>query len=112
MVPPAKKKTHESEHRVGASLVVVLDVLLSLQHPFESDVHIPLLARGPGIAAGTRVTSLVSNIDIAPTFIDIAGLPANPEQDGSSLLPLLTTAENSPERIAAEATWRTSLMIR
>ena len=68
--------------------------------------------RGPGIKAGTRITSLVSNIDIAPTFLDIAGLPPNSEHDGKSLLPLATTDEDSPERIAFEATWRTQLLIR
>ena len=83
----------------------------SKQHPYESDVHIPFLARGPGIAPGTRINSLGSNIDIAPTFIDIAGLPPNPEHDGKSLMPLLLTAEGTQERLAAEAKWRTSLLI-
>ena len=81
------------------------------QHPFESDIHIPFLARGPGIAPGTRINSLGSNIDIAPTFIDIAGLPPNPEHDGKSLLPLLLTAQDTPERLKAEKSWRTSLLI-
>ena len=83
----------------------------SKQHPFESDIHIPFLARGPGIAPGTRINSLGSNIDIAPTFIDIAGLPPNPEHDGKSLLPLLHTVQGTPERQAVEEGWRTSLLI-
>jgi N-acetylglucosamine-6-sulfatase len=29
----------------------------SKQHPYESDVHIPFFARGPGIAPGTRMTA-------------------------------------------------------
>jgi hypothetical protein len=64
----------------------------SKQHPYETDVHIPFFARGPGIAPGTRVSALGSNVDIGPTFLDIAGLPANPLHDGASLLPLLTAA--------------------
>lgn len=75
----------------------------SKQHPYETDVHIPFFARGPGIAPGTRLTSLGSNIDIAPTFIAIAGLPPNPEHDGKSLLPLLH-AHKDPQ-------WRTSQLI-
>ena len=59
-------------------------------------MHIPFLARGPGIKPGTRVDSLGSNIDIAPTFIDIAGLPPNPEHDGTSLLPLLLSEQGTP----------------
>ena len=61
----------------------------SKQHPYESDVHIPFFARGPGIAAGTRLSALISNIDIGPTFLEIAGLPPNPEHDGKSLLSML-----------------------
>ena len=82
-----------------------------MQHPFESDVHIPFMARGPGIKPGTRMSQIASNIDIGPTFLDIAGVPPNPEHDGKSLLPFLTTDENSPEREAAAEGWRTSQFI-
>lgn len=82
----------------------------SKQHPYESDVHIPFFARGPGIAPGTMLTALGSNIDIAPTFIDIAGLPPNPEHDGKSLLPMLQAKTGSPERLDIDAAWRTSLV--
>lgn len=80
----------------------------SKQHPYESDVHIPFFARGPGISPGTMLSALGSNIDIAPTFIDIAGLPPNPEHDGKSLLPMLLSKDGSDERQAIEADWRTS----
>eukprot|EP00041_Stephanoeca_diplocostata_P016366 m.321999 g.321999 ORF g.321999 m.321999 type:complete len:588 (-) comp20343_c0_seq1:248-2011(-) len=83
----------------------------SKQHPYETDVHIPFFARGPGIKPGTRLTALGSNIDIAPTFIDIAGLPPNPEHDGRSVLPMLHSTQQSSERLAIEATWRTELFI-
>lgn len=83
----------------------------SKQHPMESDVHIPFFARGPGIAPGTRLSALVSNVDIAPTFIDIAGLPPNPEHDGRSLLPMLHTAQGSTQRRTLEGSWRTTQII-
>ncbi len=83
----------------------------SKQHPYETDIHIPFFARGPGIAPGSALTVLGSNIDIGPTFLDIAGLPPNPQHDGVSLLPLLTAAPGSAERAAREAAWRTSLII-
>jgi arylsulfatase A-like enzyme len=35
-------------------------------------VHIPFFARGPGIKPGTRLTALASNIDIAPTMIEVS----------------------------------------
>ena len=70
---------------------------------------VPFFAPGPGIAPGTRLTALGSNIDIAPTLIDIAGLPANPEHDGRRLLPMLTAG--SLEQGAVWGGWRTSLLI-
>jgi len=83
----------------------------SKQHPFESDVHIPFLMRGPGITPGTRMTALAANIDVAPTLIDIAGLPPNPEHDGKSMLPMLTTTQGTKQRLQHEAGWRKSQII-
>ena len=40
--------------------------------------HVPLLVRGPGIAAGSRSNALVSNVDIAPTVAQIAGATPTP----------------------------------
>lgn len=45
----------------------------SKQHPYESDVHTPFFAKGPGIRPGTMVPELLANIDITPTFLEIAG---------------------------------------
>eukprot|EP00316_Scyphosphaera_apsteinii_P023593 CAMPEP_0119331290 /NCGR_PEP_ID=MMETSP1333-20130426/80277_1 /TAXON_ID=418940 /ORGANISM="Scyphosphaera apsteinii, Strain RCC1455" /LENGTH=595 /DNA_ID=CAMNT_0007340855 /DNA_START=21 /DNA_END=1808 /DNA_ORIENTATION=- len=81
----------------------------SKEHPYETDVHIPFFMRGPGIVPGTRIAALTSNIDIAPTLIEIAGLPANPEHDGNSLLPLLTAPAS--EVAVLERGWRTSQII-
>ena len=83
----------------------------SKQHPYESDIHIPFFARGPGIAPGTVLSALGSNIDIGPTLLDIAGLPANPAHDGVSLLPQLRTRQGTAERAALEGAWRTSLLV-
>lgn len=87
-------------------------------------MHIPFFARGPGIMPGTRLTALGANIDITPTFIDIAGLPPHPEHDGKSLMPLLLSSQldDAPapvsvprvtqvDKQSAEAGWRTSLII-
>ena len=41
----------------------------SKQHPYETDIHIPFFARGPGIQPGSRLSALGSNIDIGPTFL-------------------------------------------
>jgi arylsulfatase A-like enzyme len=65
-------------------------LLLGKNTAFEEDIRVPLLARGSGIAPGTVVTALTGNVDLAPTFADIAGIKTPDFVDGRSLLPLLT----------------------
>jgi N-sulfoglucosamine sulfohydrolase len=48
-----------------------------------------LLLRGPGVRAGVRTDSLVSQVDLAPTLLDLAGLAPAPHHVGHSLRPLL-----------------------
>lgn len=66
--------------------------------PYDTDVHLPFAIAGPGIAAGTRVDEVTGNIDIAPTFAEMAGIAAPGTVDGESLLPLA--------RGASPARWR------
>ncbi len=53
---------------------------------YDTDVHVPLLVVGPGVVKGTRA-ELTSNIDLAPTFEEIAGLAPRPYRFGTSLVP-------------------------
>lgn len=71
---------------------------------YEPGLHVPLLARGPGIRAGNVPAQLVANIDFAPTFLDIAGLPVPDSMQGRSLLPLM--------RGEAPSDWRQSVYYR
>jgi len=57
---------------------------------YEESLTTPLLARWPGvIEPGSRCGELVSNLDFARTFLDIAGVEAPAEMRGASLVPLM-----------------------
>ena len=55
---------------------------------YDTDIHVPLMVRGPGVPAGDHVHALTGNIDLAPTFAAIAGAKAPSARDGRSLLGL------------------------
>jgi arylsulfatase len=54
-------------------------------------LKVPLIIWGPGlgIAAGRVVDESVSLVDVLPTLLDYAGLPAESQLDGRSLRPLI-----------------------
>jgi arylsulfatase A-like enzyme len=54
--------------------------------PHEPSSHVPMLIRGPGISPGSASDELVSNVDLAATVQELAGIP-DPSLDGRSLLP-------------------------
>ncbi len=56
---------------------------------YEPGLNVPLLVRGPGIKKGITPNQFVSNIDLAPTFLDLASLPIPDFMQGRSLAPLL-----------------------
>ena len=58
--------------------------------PYETDLHVPLVIRGPGVPAGVARSEYTSNIDLAETFADLAGVAPLSFSDGRSLKPLLT----------------------
>jgi arylsulfatase A-like enzyme len=67
---------------------------------YEESIRIPIIIREPGIAdtsPGIKIENLALNIDIAPTILDIAGIPIPSEMDGMSLYPLIR-GENAPVR--------------
>jgi arylsulfatase A-like enzyme len=71
---------------------------------YEPGLKTPLIARGPGVKAGSVPTQFVANIDFAPTFVDLAGLPVPDSMQGQSLAPIL--------RGESPADWRTSVYYR
>jgi arylsulfatase len=66
-------------------------VYLKGPHLYDPAVHVPLLMAKPGlIPAGKRYSHLVELVDIAPTVLDIIGIPHHPGMQGKSMLPLFT----------------------
>ena len=70
--------------------------------PYEEDVRVEMMVRGPGIAAGTSNDALTSNVDLAPTFAEIAGVTAPAFVDGRSLLAQLRGAPSSRNAVRIE----------
>ena len=68
---------------------------------YDESLRVPFLARYPRLfGKGTVVDDMVLNVDLAPTFLDLAGVPVPPEMQGASWKEL--AAGRKP------ATWRTS----
>ena len=58
---------------------------------YEESLRMPLLMSYPArIPAGQSTDALVSNVDIAQTILDAAGVPVPHGMQGASLLPLVT----------------------
>jgi arylsulfatase A-like enzyme len=56
----------------------------------EPSIRTPMLIRYPRMArAGSTVDQMVTNMDIAPTFLELAGLPVPKQMQGLSMVPLL-----------------------
>jgi N-acetylglucosamine-6-sulfatase len=70
-----------------------------IREPYEDSIRIPFILQAPWCTQkiGTCRSQMVLNIDIAPTILDIAGIPIPPIMDGESLLPSLTNP-NIPGR--------------
>lgn len=69
--------------------------------PYEEAIRVPLLVRLPGIPAGERRHLVAIDLDVAPTILELAGLPTT--GDGKSLLPILRDAA---------APWRKEVLLQ
>jgi N-acetylglucosamine-6-sulfatase len=59
------------------------------QTAFDTDIRVPLIIAGPGVPSGRVVAQVAQNIDLYPTFVQLAGGKASTPIDGHSLVPLL-----------------------
>jgi N-acetylglucosamine-6-sulfatase len=89
---------HQGQHRLVAG---------DKKTPYEEDIGVPLMVRGPGVPAGAVRQQLVINNDLAPTIAELAGASTPAFVDGSSFAPLLGSSPPSSWRTAfLEEGWR------
>jgi arylsulfatase A-like enzyme len=75
----------------------------------DLSIKVPLIIYDPKLARarkGTIDSSFVLNVDIAPTILDLAGLPIPQEIQGRSLVPIINgTRINPRQEILTEHLW-------
>jgi arylsulfatase A-like enzyme len=84
---------HLGEHRLP----------LGKQSPYDESIRVPLIMRGPGVPFGVDVDAIALNIDLAPTFAELANASPADFVDGRSLVPLL--AGETPDE------WRQGFLV-
>ncbi len=74
---------------------------------YDGGIRTPFIVRWPGqVAAGSATDALVSTVDIAPTFLALAGLEAGTNFEGKNLTPVLMDPEREMRSyIYAEDHW-------
>ncbi len=69
---------------------------------YSTTQHVPLLIRVPG-GKQRRISGIVRHIDLAPTVLDLLGLPPSTAMQGSSLIPVINGTETSHRTAYAES---------
>jgi len=66
---------------------------------YEEQIRVPLILRPPGgLEAGRRIEAPISLIDVAPTLLELLGLPPEPSFDGRSWAAALREGAAPPVR--------------
>ncbi len=72
---------------------------------YDCGIKTPFIVYGPGVETG-RTDALISTIDIAPTVLELAGVPVHERMQGVSFSPILeNTAVQTRDFIFAEHNW-------
>ena len=67
---------------------------------WEETSRVPLMIRAPGGVSGQVTNTAVSLLDLYPTLLDLAGLPAYEANEGNSLGPIVHGSAAGSDRIA------------
>ena len=82
------------------------NMLMDKRHVYDFDTRVHLLVRGPLIPPGSTMPYIATFVDLAPTFLDIAGVEVPEQMDGKSMLPLLKANDK-----AAANEWRKDIVL-
>jgi arylsulfatase A-like enzyme len=76
--------------------------------PYQPSVGVPLVLAGPQVQEGRVSEALVSHMDLAATFLDLAGVPVPRDMDSRSLRPLLRGDARTHREVVRSGlgTWR------
>lgn len=69
--------------------------------PYEEDINVPMMVRGPGVPKGRTVEFVTSHTDIAATLFNLAGIPLREDFDGLPMpltVPEMQVAKSDPRR--------------
>lgn len=73
---------------------------------YEESIRVPMIMRCPQLVKpGTTIHDLVLNIDMAPTFLDIAGVNIPGSMQGASMVPLLKGRSNQWRKSVFYSYW-------
>jgi len=73
------------------------------QTAYDTDVKVPMMVTGPDVPAGEKASQFAENVDINPTFLELAGLEPPSTVDGQSLTGLI--------RGRPEDDWRKAVLV-
>jgi arylsulfatase A-like enzyme len=81
---------HMGEHRLAQGKMTA----------YDTDIRVPLVVTGPGVAAGHQTNALAQNTDLCPTFEDLGGVKVPGTVDGRSLVPFFKAGPSAQSRDA------------
>lgn len=72
--------------------------LIDKRNAYEASIRVPMVVYAPGLMpAGATNAARVRNLDLAPTFLDIAGVAKPAQMEGRSFLPVATAKQSAKD---------------
>jgi arylsulfatase A-like enzyme len=79
---------------------------------YQEQLHVPFMVHFPGQTQEVDIQDPVLTLNVFPTIFDALGLPAVPEADGQSLLPLIRGKGPAPGPLFSESDYRLFVHLR